>query len=510
MRRTLRALVGCLAMIGSACSSPGDEPDRAAALRRFVEAWIEDADTLAATISGDDAPRLVAAVEALGDGGVVGTTLEDVASVLDGDGAVDATAVLRFADTAEVRLAIHAVVENGLVRAEPSAVSSDLAEWETLRVERFGDPRRGDVLSRTGTLLASGPHGRRTLARPALAAAAAAVDEALNVRLGGRHGYRLRAEPSGRLLAEVQPADGEDVATSLDDALQAAAEATLGEVVGALVAVDPSTGGIRAMASIAEPETGRSPATDGYSPGSSFKIVTAAAALESGTFESDNVVPCPARITVGERDITNFEGVAHGDITVERAFTVSCNTAFARIGITVGLVELLRTAERLGFTVGELEGPGTIAVPETEAELGVWSFGAAGTLASPVVMAGLASTVASGGRLVSPGWIESVPGPRVLQAETADELLAMMEAVVESGTGTNAAVPGVSIAGKTGTADPLTGEGRSDAWFVGLAPARDARLAIVGLLPGAGLGGEQAAALVREFLLATGAIWRHD
>ncbi|MGH2952233.1 MAG: penicillin-binding transpeptidase domain-containing protein, partial [Solirubrobacterales bacterium] len=331
------------------------------------------------------------------------------------------------------------------------------------------------------------------------------IERELGARLAGAPGRRLVAGRAGRVLARSAPLDGREIETSLDERAQAAAERALRSAPGALVAVDPRTGGIRALVSNPEPRAPqRSPATSGYSPGSAFKLVTAAAALEAGVATPPDTVPCPAATTIGEALIRNFEDAGYGSITFEKAFAVSCNTAFARVGQAVGAEDLLGTAEDLGFRVGELEGPETIAPPSSAGELAVWSYGAAGSLASPLGMAGIAATIARGGLTVRPRFTDGhAPGERVLGEQTTTALVEMMEAVVREGTGQEAAIPGASIAGKTGTADPRRPAGRSDAWFVALAPARGTRLAVVGFLPEAGLGGGLAAALVRRFLLAS-------
>lgn len=505
--RRLVAAGSCCALLVGACTSGDDAPDPQATVARFVDAWPRDGEDLAETVTGGDASRLLTTLRAIGRGGVVRAELARSSPAPDAENTIRGTVTLVFADDGQLELTIEAAVDGGRVRAHPSAVSTQLQGWEPLRIDAFGDPERGDILSRSGSLLARGPQDARAPARPELAPVVTLIDDALDVPLGGQLGRRLLAGDPERTIAESDPHDGVDVTTSLDDEMQATADAGLAGRPGALVVVDPSTGGIRALASSPEPSHPELlPATSPYSPGSAFKIVTAAAALESGAFEADDMVPCPARMSLGERSITNFEGLAYGSITFERAFAVSCNTAFAHIGITTGTEALLTTAQALGFrAVPELDGAGTIAVPRSRAELGVWAFGAAGSLVSPVQMAGLGSTIARGGLAVSPGWIDDpAPGERVLRATTAEALVEMMEEVVRSGTGQGAAAPGFQVAGKTGTADPRPGGTRPDAWFVGLAPSQDTRVVAVALVPGGGLGGELPASLVRAFFLATG------
>jgi penicillin-binding protein A len=511
--RRAAAVACCLLVVATACSlfRGRRATDGEAVVRRFVQAWSVGGRALADTITGADSPRLVDSLRGLSIGGVIRTTLVRASKVTDGSESFEGIVAAHFADDGRLELTIRASLEDDRVRAEPSAVSTLLSRWEPLRIERLGAPVRGDILSRTGALLARGPKDARVPVRPALAPAVSLIDEALDVRLAGRPERRLVAGEPPRTLAESPLADGEDVVTSLDDATQAAAEASLGRAAGALIAVDPRTGGIRALASNPESRAPDRPlASSAYSPGSAFKIVTAAAALQSGVLDLDDVVPCPGRISLGERTITNFESLAYGPITFEKAFAVSCNTAFAQIGVAVGTVRLLRTARSLGFrVVSELEGPGALSVPRSRGELAVWSFGAAGSLVSPIQMAGIGSTIARGGVSVSPGWSDrDDPGGRVLRQSTAAALVDMMEEVVETGTGRMASVPGARIAGKTGTAEPRREGARSDAWFVALAPSRDTRLVVVAFLPGAGIGGEAAAPLTKAFLIATAEAWK--
>jgi peptidoglycan glycosyltransferase len=507
---TLAARVACLGVLLAAACNPfaGERRDPADAVRRYVAAWPAGGEALARTLTGADAEALARAVAELGEDGVVRATVADVRA--DGD-AVDAVVALHFADRGRLETAIRAVIVGGRVRAAPAAVSTLLTRFERVRVEAYGAPRRGALLSRGGTVLASGPRDGRVLARPGLAPAVALADEALDERVGAVLGRRLLAGDPPRVLADAPPRDGEDTATSLDDAMQGAAERLAEGLPGAFVAVDPGTGGIRALVSTPEPDApGRSPASSAYSPGSTFKIVTAAAALDEGVVAPDGMVACPARRPVGERVVANFEDVAYGDVTFEKAFAVSCNTAFARVGLDVGTPALLQTAGRLGFpAVRRLDDAAAIAPPLSRAELAVWSFGADGTLVTPLHMAGVAATIGRDGREVSAGWTdEGRPGRRVLRRETAAALVTMMEAVVRDGTGARAAVPGTQVAGKTGTADARRAGAAPDGWFVGLAPSRAPRVAVVAFLPASGLGGEVAASLSREFLLATEAAWK--
>lgn len=473
-----------------------------ASIRRFVDAWSNGSLILGATITGEDAPRLIDALQGLPESGVVRTAVDRLD---ERGGRWHAVVAARFADGARITLPIAARVEGGRVVAEPTAITTRLDRWERLRIDRFGSPKRGAILTNNRRRIASGSSAHRRISRSSLSEAVALIDDELDHRLAGNRGVRVTAGHRGPILAVENAVDGDDVVTSLDDSLQRVAEQAFDDSSGALVAVDPRTGGIRAIVSRGSDDaTGSFPASTAYSPGSTFKVVTAAAALEHGVLSAGDAVPCPALITVGERQITNVSSADHGRIALEEAFAISCNTAFARVGIAVGTTRLLGTAKDLGFRVGETAGHAVISVPRSRAELATWSFGADGSRASPLHMAGIGATIANRGVSVVPGWTdEGNIGTRALSSTAASALVAMMERVVERGTGKNAAVSGMKVAGKTGTADPEEDRGRSDAWFIGLAPSSETKLVAVVFLPGAGLGGERAAGLAAKFFSAS-------
>jgi peptidoglycan glycosyltransferase len=499
--------------VAVACSGQSSRrtgPDKDEVFRGFVHAWIASEPELLDTITGPEASRLSSILQALKKGEVVRATLDSTSLVPDRPSYLDGVVHLHFADGARLELESRVEVEEGRVLAAPAAISRDLTDWSTLRVERFGLPgRRGAILSRDGTVLARGPLQRRRLAREEVRPAVELIDESLNARLAGKAGYRLLAEEPPAILAEVNPGDGADVTTSLDDSLQAAGEEVFAGTPGAIVAVDPTTAGIRALVSNPDPNApARSPASTAYSPGSTFKLVTAAAALEESVFELHDVVPCPARMSVEDRLISNFRDLDYGPITFTKAFSVSCNTAFARIGLTVGADGLLKMASRLGVRVALTVQPGAIAIPRSQGELAVWSFGAAGSLVTPLQMAGITATVARAGSYVGPRWVdEATQGVAAFRASTAGKLVTIMEEVVRSGTGERAAVPEATIAGKTGTAETEVATPTSDAWFIALAPSRDTRVVIVTFVPRGGIGGGIAASLTKDFLEVTSLEW---
>ena len=337
---------------------------------------------------------------------------------------------------------------------------------------------------------------------------------------------------------------GDDVITTLDPAAQQAARDALGGRTGAIAAVNPSTGEVLALwsnptydpnelssheparirdawnrleADPARPLLNR--ATQAwYPPGSTFKVVTTAAALESG-IPATEAFPDPERQDLPQTDasIGNFGGgTCNGGqpITLERALHVSCNTTFAQLGLRLGADRLVAQAERFGlnkeidFDLPLLAGriPGDLNEPQTAQS----AIGQYEVRVTPLQMALVAGAVANDGKLMRPRLIRRVedfagrimasyepqslvlPGmadAQVMSPENARTLRDMMVGVVNSGTGRRARIPGVQVGGKTGTAQH--GEGPPFAWFIGFAPAEAPRVAVAVVVEeGGGLGDE--------------------
>ncbi len=358
-----------------------------------------------------------------------------------------------------------------------------------------------------------------------------------------------------------RPRVGGRVITTLDPDLQALAQELLAGRKGAIVLLEPATGRIRALATsptfdpnelVYDPNQGNLEAVRAaweglqkdpdrpllhravqglYPPGSAFKLVTAAAALEAGILtDLRDPLPCPETITVTGHPIVNAEGVRpkeEADLAYSLAW--SCNTAFARLGLEVGAERLERTAEAFGIlppgfatrsddlaelplavsrlyrTEGFLERPTGLA--DT-------AYGQGELLVTPLEMALVAAAIANAGVQMRPYLIERIEAPdgtvlartspqilrRPIGPETARVLREGMVAVVEAGWGRKAALPKVAVAGKTGTAEAPGGE--PHAWFVGFAPARAPRYVVVVLVERGGYGSQTAAPLARRLLEA--------
>jgi peptidoglycan glycosyltransferase len=327
---------------------------------------------------------------------------------------------------------------------------------------------------------------------------------------------------------------GNNVVLTIDARAQLLAQHLLAGTCGAAVALDPSTGAVEVMASspgfdpnlmestsgYARIEATRSPcppepasplfnrATEGlFPPGSIFKTVTAAAALDNNVYTPDSTFVDPGYCTEYGRKITNALDQsgpeAYGLVNLVEAYQHSINAVFCNIGQKLGAKTIIDEARRFGFyNVPPLETPSGERAPSgtyvgsrlfdprtpaqySEIDPGRLAFGQATMLVTPLQMALVASAVADGGTEMTPTLIKRIvsssgsvvatmhPHPwRVATSpRTAAELRLMMIEVVQAGTGTEAQIPGVEVAGKTGTAETVTGTNYYDAWFIFFAPA---------------------------------------
>lgn len=311
-------------------------------------------------------------------------------------------------------------------------------------------------------------------------------DQVGQAGLQARFERRLAGTPTRRVLVrtidggrplqtlfERKGRPGRALATTLSTRVQTAAEEALGERAGgaALVALQPSSGDVLAVAE--RPlDSGFHRALEGrYPPGSTFKVVTTAALLRAG-MEVGETVDCPATISVGGRSFRNFEGGAAGPVPFSQDFAQSCNTAFVSLAGRLPSEALARTGRdfglgrRIDLPLGAAEAdvrPGDHAVERAAAMIGQHEI-----LASPLSMAGVAATVAAG-RWHAPRLVVTDPraAGRPLPAGERDTLTGLMRSVITSGTGQAlAAVPGAP-AGKSGTAEFGGGDPpRTHAWFI--------------------------------------------
>jgi peptidoglycan glycosyltransferase len=352
-------------------------------------------------------------------------------------------------------------------------------------------------------------------------------------------------------------AQGASVELTIDPAAQDAAWKGLDGKQGAVVAIEPSTGRILALASSPsydpavlsshdgtaieaawkklDPASPSSPVLDRaanqtYPPGSTFKLVTAAAALDSGKYTPDTELPGPARLllTGTSTYLPNEDGESCGpddQVTLRQALAISCNTAFAGLGGTLGQAALRKQAAAFGFGTDLLPDldaapsrfPSGLDPSQTEQS----AIGQFSVTASVLQMAVVAATIADKGVRHQPYVVSRVLSPNLQQLSSttpdtgiaamtpaaAAALTSMMETVVATGTGTPAQINGIQVAGKTGTAQQGTGT-KPVAWFVAFAPAQDPKVAVAVAIPDADIpsqdiaGGKLAAPIAKAVIEA--------
>ena len=325
--------------------------------------------------------------------------------------------------------------------------------------------------------------------------------------------------------------EGDDVVTNIDTNAQRVALSDLEEQgFGGVVAIEPSTGAVKVMASNKPYDPNRIPeeieqlntneierplydrATQGqYPPGSTFKVVTAAAGLESGRITPDTTINAPGVIIDEGHELNNDFSKDWGEISLDTALTNSVNTWFGQLGQQVGQSQLFETMEKFGFnSTPPIDLPsdqvepsgvfseGNLLHRNDPVDLARVAIGQERLLATPLQIAMVAAAVANKGKLMKPQIWNRVVDPdgrtvkhldpseysQAVSAKTAEELTTAMEGVVSEGTGTNAAIEGVQVAGKTGTAETPGneacggGEEENQAWFMGFAPADEPKIAI--------------------------------
>ena len=306
---------------------------------------------------------------------------------------------------------------------------------------------------------------------------------------------------------------GGNVVTTLHRGAQRAAYEGLAGRKGAVAAVEPATGRILALVSAPSYDPALLSGNDAtaerawkrlnadpdkpmlnravrqtYPPGSTFKVVTAAAALDAGVvrdLDAETDSPAPYRLPGTTTSLTN-EGEGCEDASLRAAFEWSCNTVFAKLGVDVGLARMSRTAQAFGFNDEDARIPFSVATSTFDtsldrAQLALSSIGQYNTRATPLQMAMVSAAVADGGLVRQPFLVErtvrrggatvATAGSRgvrqAMSPSTARRMRELMEDVVREGTGTNAAIPGAIVGGKTGTAQHgLGNSGTPYAWFV--------------------------------------------
>ncbi|HEX6021690.1 MAG TPA: penicillin-binding protein 2, partial [Solirubrobacter sp.] len=404
-------------------------------------------------------------------------------------------------------------------------------------------PERATIEARDGSPLAEGPE--RTSELGALASEIAgnvgpappelsAQLEAQGVPPGATVGLtglerefdeRLRGTPGGtlyagdRVLARVPPKRGSAVRTTIDPKVQRAAVEALAGRYGGIAVVRPSNGEVLALAGIASSAP--------QPPGSTFKIVTLAGALEAKVVKRSDKFPIQTAATLEGVELQNANGESCGG-SLRNSFAHSCNSVFAPLGAKLGAERLVQTAERFGFNEDPgLAGAARSTIPPAneigdDLAVGSSAIGQGKVLTTPLQLALIGATIGNDGLRPLPTLLKGAE-PRHVRAtprSVARTIKSYMRTVVSDGTGAGAAVPGVKVAGKTGTAElrttvreepppevtdptqppPEADTTDTDAWFVAFAPYRKPRYAVAVLLVSQGAGGDTAAPAAGQVL----------
>jgi cell division protein FtsI/penicillin-binding protein 2 len=420
----------------------------------------------------------------------------------------------------------------------PQVMYPALEEGQRLRTERTW-PARAGIQAADGSNLNGSPSGSvQQLVGPlGPASAAAAKKLGAPYRAGDTIGidglqrqYERRLAGTPALAVQIVGANGKPVRTlqrfggtggtplrtTLDLKVERAAAAALGDVKkpASLVALRPSTGEILAVAN--KPGGYNRALMGQYPPGSTFKVVTAAA-LVAGGMDARSKVGCPATTTVDGRSFHNFQHENFGTIALREAFAHSCNTTFARLAVQrLGETRLAQVAAQFGFNVPIVAGlpavRATFPDNSDDASLAAAAFGQGQVLTSPLNMASVAAAAADGvwrsprlldaslvSQAVDAGGRRPEP-PHQLQPAVERALHSLMPAVVSEGTAAGVAFP-PGTAGKTGTAEFGTGTNPpTHAWFIGYR----GDLAFAVIVEGGGTGAEAAAPIAANFLRAAG------
>jgi peptidoglycan glycosyltransferase len=408
--------------------------------------------------------------------------------------------------------------------------------------------KRGTIRAADGTVLAASRHvdadryGRRyptgdLFAHPvgffSIDRGRTGLEEYYNDALSGR-----ATDAVGALTRLLGPQKvGDDLKTTLSQAGQKAAYAGLAGRNGAVVALDVRTGAVLTLAATpsfnpADPAHASTfnRATQGrYPPGSTFKTVTAAAALDSGRYQPGSMVSGANHKVISGAPLDNFGGENFGQIDLTTALTHSVNTVWAEVGEKLGKQAMADYMRKFGFYAdppmdypdvqmnpsgeyrnGKLLGPASRFI-----DVGRMAIGQDKLLVTPLQMASVAQTIGNGGMRMQPRLVQKVldpdgrttdqplpkPAERVMSQASAGALTQMMKNVVKEGTGTAAALQGVEVAGKTGTAEIDPAAGINDLWFIGFTP----KVAVAVVIERQqGQGGTVAAPVAKQVLQALG------
>ncbi|WP_165248041.1 FtsW/RodA/SpoVE family cell cycle protein [Adlercreutzia sp. ZJ141] len=343
---------------------------------------------------------------------------------------------------------------------------------------------------------------------------------------------------------------GNDVELTINSTVQQAAQNALAGEKGACVVIDPTTGAVLGMASSPTYDAAQieslleaagAGADDGsgtllnratqtlYAPGSTFKIVSLATAFENNIASEDTLFASPGSMDIGGAKVSNYEGESYGDITLEQATWYSSNTVFGQLGEQMGAEMLVEGADSFGFDENiPFDVPLAMSLMADPANMSVWGtawaaagepVGQRGPNATVMQMALVGCAIANDGAIMQPYLVNGVYNAngerssttqpsKLMQAvseTTAERVREVLKGVVTNGTGYAAAIQGVEVAGKTGTAEKADG---SDSWFVGMAPADNPSVVVAIVIEkgDTGEGAQKAQSVLSETLRVQGAL----
>ena len=525
----LSALAGAALLAGLVAGATHSSPEEELA-QRYGDAWergdyaamyglISDEDRRSVTRSGFAAAYREAAATATLTRVAVGRPARTGA----GEMVLPVTARTRIFGpiSARVPLTFAGEGEDARVDWAPRLSFPGLRPGERLS-RRTRLPPRAAILARDGTPLARGPERTSSLetiasslvgelgppppsARDELRALGYPEDALVGIsglervferRISGTPGGTLKA--GGRVLARARPRRGRPGRATIDPRVQRASVDALGGQLGGIAVLDPRDGEVLALAGLGS--SGLQP------PGSTMKVITVTAALEAGLVDSHSRFPVQTSANVGGQTISNAGGEACGG-DLREAFAESCNSVFAPLGVKLGARRLVRAARRFGF--GEpsvIPGAQLGSIPPAremvlDSEVGSSAIGQGRVEATALGMTSMAQAIAGDGLRLPPVIVKGQRSQpvRATSRRIAAKVTNLMVGVVRSGTGTAAAIPGIRVAGKTGTAE-LGGDLQEDAWFVAFAPAREPELVVGVLVVQAGFGGDVAAPIAKQVL----------
>ena len=534
-----------MALLGGVVVGSGFQSGSERVAERFTQAWERgDYGAMYRLLSSPSRSRYPGTdfQRAYENARATSTAVEVRADDPDGtrDGAVRVPIAVRTRIFGTIRGDVALPVSDEAIEWEPGLAFPGLPRGSRLTRDTKA-PMRAEILSADGLTLAEGAAGARSSPIDGVGASIAGgmevpdetdgddrarsyargfpadtpvgtsgLERALQFQLEGRPGGTLSA--GNRVLARSVPRRAGPVRSTIDTRVQAAADIALGGRFGGIAAIEPKTGAILALAGVAfsAPQP----------PGSVFKIVTTTAALDARKVSPSKEFPVETEALIDGVPLSNANGEACGG-TFKDSFANSCNSVFAPLGVEVGAKRLVAAAERFGFNQPPtIAGALASSLPAAEdisgpLDLGSSAIGQGRVLATPLQMASVGQTIANDGVRLTPTLLRSSTPKRtrVTSARTANTITGLMEGVVDYGTGTAAAIDGVRVAGKTGTAElgdtrgpeadfDLADPTNTDAWFTAFAPAGRPRIALAVLLVRAGAGGAVAAPTAQGVLVA--------